>query len=217
MAERGTGVRQLARACYVNPSHISNIRNGKDRPSPELAKTIDKFLAAGGRLAALAAPQSRPTRVSRVAEALAVTVGGEHGDGDAAADGLADLVGHYSHVIAVAPSTMVYDEILDARTFAGMLLERGSRDARPGLSVTAGWLSSLLAISATDLGDHTSAIVWCALYRHVTARPRTPQGSGGHDASDHRNRLPADTGRHADELRTNAADPRPCGGRYRGC
>ena len=55
MAERGAGVRELARACYVNPSHISNIRNGKARPSPELARAIDAHLGVGGQLAALAA------------------------------------------------------------------------------------------------------------------------------------------------------------------
>jgi transcriptional regulator with XRE-family HTH domain len=51
MAERGTGVRQLARACYVNPGHISNIRNGKAQPSHRLAELIDTYLGAGGELA----------------------------------------------------------------------------------------------------------------------------------------------------------------------
>lgn len=53
MAERGVGVRQLARDCFVNPGHISNIRNGKARPSAKLAKAIDDCLNAGNRLAAL--------------------------------------------------------------------------------------------------------------------------------------------------------------------
>lgn len=38
MAERGIGVCQLAQACYVTPGHVSNVRNGKKRPSPSLAK-----------------------------------------------------------------------------------------------------------------------------------------------------------------------------------
>jgi hypothetical protein len=38
---------------------------------------------------------------------------------------------------------------------------RASRQ-RLDLIVTAGWLSSLLAISAADLGDHAAAVVWCA-------------------------------------------------------
>ena len=79
-----------------------------------------------------------------------------------AEDGLAELVCHYSHIVAVAPSAAVYDEIVSARSFAGMLLGRGSPARRPELAVTTGWLSSLLAISATDLGDHAAALVWCA-------------------------------------------------------
>ena len=60
MDDRGVGVRQLARACYVNPSHVSNLRSGKARPSPELAEQIDKYLGAGGRLAALTPAASAP-------------------------------------------------------------------------------------------------------------------------------------------------------------
>jgi len=54
MTERGVGVRQLARGLYVNPSHISNIRSGRSRPSAGLAKAIDDYLNAGGEFAALA-------------------------------------------------------------------------------------------------------------------------------------------------------------------
>jgi transcriptional regulator with XRE-family HTH domain len=50
MAARGIGVRQLARAVYVNPGHISNLRNGKARPSPGLAAELDRYLGAGGDL-----------------------------------------------------------------------------------------------------------------------------------------------------------------------
>ncbi|HEY1001273.1 MAG TPA: hypothetical protein VGD83_16675 [Streptosporangiaceae bacterium] len=80
---------------------------------------------------------------------------------DIGADGLAELVQHYSHALAVAPSAAVYGELLSARSFAGTLLGRSSPRHRPDLTVTAGWLSSLLAISAADLGDHAAAVVWC--------------------------------------------------------
>lgn len=39
---------------------------------------------------------------------------------------------------------------------------RGAPPAHPDLIASAGWLSSLLAISASDLGDHAEALVWCA-------------------------------------------------------
>src|ERR1700734_1124183 len=54
MTARGGGVRELARMVPCNPGHISNLRNGKARPSPELAADLDKALGADGTLAALA-------------------------------------------------------------------------------------------------------------------------------------------------------------------
>ena len=80
---------------------------------------------------------------------------------DIGADGLAELVLHYAHALAVAPSAAAYGELLSARSFAGTLLGRSSPRQRPDLMVTASWLSSLLAISAADLGDHAAAVVWC--------------------------------------------------------
>ncbi len=55
MAERGISVRELARRSYCDKSHISRIRNGHARPSPETAANLDQILAAGGELIALAA------------------------------------------------------------------------------------------------------------------------------------------------------------------
>jgi transcriptional regulator with XRE-family HTH domain len=171
MQARGVGVRELARAAYCNPGHISNLRSGKARPSPQLADTLDRHLGAGGKLAAIVtrgAPGRqrgraiRSSEPSRAVEALQVAMNGNDDGLEIAEDGLAELVRHYSHIVAVAPSAAVYDEIVSARLFAGMLLDRGSQARRPELAITTGWLSSLLAISATDLGDHAAALVWCA-------------------------------------------------------
>jgi transcriptional regulator with XRE-family HTH domain len=52
MAARGLGVRELARMIPCNPGHVSNLRSGKARPSPELAADLDERLGAGGSLAA---------------------------------------------------------------------------------------------------------------------------------------------------------------------
>jgi hypothetical protein len=48
MAERGAGVRQVARALYVNPGHLSNLRNGNANPSAELADALDRHPGGGG-------------------------------------------------------------------------------------------------------------------------------------------------------------------------
>ena len=88
MQVRGVGVRELARAAYCNPGHISNLRSGKARPSPQLAETLDRHLGAGGTLAAIAArsasarQQGRATRSSvpsRAVEALHIAMDGNGG------------------------------------------------------------------------------------------------------------------------------------------
>jgi hypothetical protein len=109
-----------------------------------------------------AAGQGAP---SRVLEALQAVSSSEFTDMDVANDGLGELIAHYSHVVSVTPSTAVYDELLGVRAFANSLLGQDGhmRKARHSdLVVTAGWLSSLLAISATDMGDHAAALVWCS-------------------------------------------------------
>src|ERR1700729_2721104 len=54
MAARCIGVRELARMVPCNAGHISNLRSGKARPSPELAEILDERLEASGTLAGLA-------------------------------------------------------------------------------------------------------------------------------------------------------------------
>lgn len=101
-------------------------------------------------------------RPSRAVEALQVTMAGDVAELDIASDGLAELVSHYADVLAIAPSPAVYDDLLTIRSFAGSLLGSTSRRQDSGLIVTAGWLSSLLAISAGDIGDRAAALVWCS-------------------------------------------------------
>jgi hypothetical protein len=50
-----------------------------------------------------------------------------------AGEALSELVGHYAHVVAVAPSAAVYDDLLSARAFAGTLLSRGAVRLRADL------------------------------------------------------------------------------------
>src|SRR5216684_8696592 len=68
MTARGLGVRELSRMVPCNPGHISNLRSGKARPSPELGRTLDDRLDAGGTLAALA-PEAVPRRPQPAASA----------------------------------------------------------------------------------------------------------------------------------------------------
>ena len=170
MAERGMSLRGLAKASNYDPSYLSKVLSGHKPSSPYLAARLDDALGAGGKIrdAAHEAPPRRPRKASMArkssgaVEALQIVMTGDPAGADIGADGLAELVLHYAHALAVAPSVAVYGERLSARSFAGTLLGRSSPGQRPDLTVTAGWLSSLLAISAADLGDHAAAVIWCA-------------------------------------------------------
>jgi transcriptional regulator with XRE-family HTH domain len=65
MTARDLGVRELARMVPCNPGHITNLRNGRDRPSEKMAARLDEVLGAGGELLALVPPAARPPRRSR--------------------------------------------------------------------------------------------------------------------------------------------------------
>jgi transcriptional regulator with XRE-family HTH domain len=171
MAERGMSLRGLAKASNYDPSYLSKVLSGHKPSSPYLAARLDDALNAGGMIrdAAQEPPPRRAGKASNqqrkpsgAVEALQVAMTGDPAGQDIGADGLAELVLHYAHGLAVAPSAAVYGELLSARSFAGTLLGRSAPRQRPDLTVTAGWLSSLLAISAADLGDHAAAVVWCA-------------------------------------------------------
>jgi Helix-turn-helix domain len=170
MAERGMSLRGLAKASDYDAFYLSKVLSGHKPSSPYLAARLDDALGAGGSIRDAAQPPPRrerkastPRRTpSGAVEALQVVMTGDPAGLDTGADGLAELVAHYAHALAIAPSPAVYGELLSARSFAGTLLGGSAPRQRPDLTVTAGWLSSLLAISAADLGDHAAAVIWCA-------------------------------------------------------
>lgn len=53
-------MRELARLTHYNAGHVSNAKNGRARPSPQLAGDLDIALDAGGYLAALVADEREP-------------------------------------------------------------------------------------------------------------------------------------------------------------
>ncbi|TDD75066.1 helix-turn-helix domain-containing protein [Actinomadura rubrisoli] len=59
MAERGIGVRALARKVPCNPGHVSKLCHNIKRPSDQLAERLDTILDAGGELVALAQAADR--------------------------------------------------------------------------------------------------------------------------------------------------------------
>jgi hypothetical protein len=57
MAERGTGVRALARQVPCDHALVSRLSSGQQAPSAGMARRLDEILGAGGRLAAAAGPR----------------------------------------------------------------------------------------------------------------------------------------------------------------
>lgn len=163
MTERGVGVRQLARACYVNPGHISNIRNGKDRPSPELAKTIDMFFGAGGELAALALlrqaaavpPCDETAAIELARRAAASDVG------DVTCEHIEAAVDNLAIAYHRTPPAELLPRVHAHLGYVTSLLDcRATLVQRRRLLVCGGWLSLLAATVLTDLHDEPSAAAY---------------------------------------------------------
>jgi hypothetical protein len=116
------------------------------------------FLTASGVAALALDPAS-----ARVLQALEI-VTSDHADSlTIATDCLNELISHYSEKLSVSPPTDMYGDLLNVRSYAGTLLQRlrSPTRHRPDLIVAAGWLSNLLAVATSYLGDHGSALIWC--------------------------------------------------------
>jgi len=161
MTERGTGVRELARAVYVNPSHVSNLRNGKSRPSAELAEQIDAVLGAGGQLAALAPaagadelPASDEIAAIELGRrALASDVGGRTCEQiELAVDDMA-VAYHRTPPAALLPRVRTHLAYV-----TGLLGAKATLAERRRLTVSGGWLSLLAATVLADLHNDAAAL-----------------------------------------------------------
>jgi transcriptional regulator with XRE-family HTH domain len=173
MTARYVGVRELARMVPCNPGHISNLRSGKARPSPELARTLDDRLDAGGTLAALA-PEPVPHRTQPAVSG-----------GDGVAEEIAALdLARLAELTEVGNGTverleLAVDELataypgtppaeLNSRVRGYLGYTRRLLDGRMTLAehrrllVVAGWLSLLAATTLIDLHrDHAAAAYLC--------------------------------------------------------
>lgn len=100
---------------------------------------------------------------TRVLQALEIVTSGHADTLGIATDCLNELISHYSEKLSVSPLAEMYGDLLNVRSYAGGLLKRpgASERQRSDLTVAAGWLSNLLAVATSYMGDHESALIWC--------------------------------------------------------
>jgi hypothetical protein len=169
MTARGLGVRELARMVPCNPGHISNLRAGKARPSPELAGTLDARLNAAGTLRALAAPtaprrkQPAPAWDDGAADEIAALELGRRVEATEAGAGTVERLELAVDDLATAyPGTPPAELLRRVRAYLGytgrLLDARTTLAEHRCLLVTGGWLSLLAATCLIDLHrDHAAS------------------------------------------------------------
>jgi hypothetical protein len=164
MTDRGTGVRELARAVFCNPGHVSNLRSGKSRPSPELAALIDDYLGAGGQLAALV-PSAATAAVPPLpgGDEIAALELARRAEASDVGDGTCERIELLVDDLATAyPRTAPADLLERVRTHIGyttqLLDGRATLGQRRRLLVSGGWLSLLAATCLIDLHQEPAAV-----------------------------------------------------------
>lgn len=111
----------------------------------------------------VAAIDAKLSSRARVLHALEIVSSQDADNLSGAADCLDELVRHYSEKLPIAQPSEIYEDLVNVRSFAGSLLERSNSSTRrrSDLIAATGWLSNLLAITTSYMGDHSSSLVWC--------------------------------------------------------
>jgi transcriptional regulator with XRE-family HTH domain len=162
MAARGVGVRELARRVPCNPGHLSNLKNGRARPSPELASALDKALGAGGSLSALADSLALSAGVLDADDEISALELARRAEASDVSAGTVERIEFAVDDLAVAypgtPPGDLLDRVRIHLGYTGRLLDvRATLSQRRRLLVAGGWLSLLAATCLIDLHRERAA------------------------------------------------------------
>lgn len=129
------------------------------------------FLARGVAATAVSVwnPTSGPSRVLQTLAVLGADRSSE------IVDSFGELVDHYGVAACALPPTDVYDELLPLRAYASQLLDQFAGSRHSELVVAVGWLSNLLAVVSSDMGEHATARLWCADAERRAQETRHPE------------------------------------------
>lgn len=163
MATRGVGVRELARQVHYNAGHISNLRNGKARPSPELARELDEYFGANGKLSGLAwvtAAVSLP-----LVDELAAMELARRAEASDVSDATCERLELAFDELATAYSRSAPEDLLTVvREHLGyttrLLDGRATLTQRRRMLTSGGWLALLAATCLIDLDRNQPAAAY---------------------------------------------------------
>lgn len=163
MAEQEIGVRELARAVFCHPGHISKLRSGQAKPSPELAAAIDHHLGADGALAALLPVQGMVALPDDdVISAIELERRALHSD---VSDRTVERLELAVDDLAVAyPRTPPGDLLSHVRQHleytAGLLAGKTTLAQHRRLLVSGGWFALLAATVLIDLHEDSAGVAY---------------------------------------------------------
>lgn len=127
----------------------------------EEAPIARRSLLASSGATALEVTLASPHK--RTIQALEIVAAEDADSLDVAIECLNELVPHYSSMLSTSSPDATYDDLLQCRQYSARLLNGGSspETQRRELTINAGWLSNLLAVATSYMGDHSSALIWC--------------------------------------------------------
>jgi transcriptional regulator with XRE-family HTH domain len=156
-ADRGLSVRELAALAHYSPSHVYDLERGRRRPNPEVARSLDDALQAGGRLAAtLRAPAGDDESEIEALELARRIAASDVGDEtlhrlEHAADGMA-------MAYATTPPADLLPRVRRHLGYIGTLIDaRKTAAQHRRLLVVGGWFALLRATLHIDLQQSAAA------------------------------------------------------------
>lgn len=156
-------VRDVAQLANCSKSYVSDLENGKRKPTPRLVASIDRALGARGELVALADVEAEGSPLARVDalqrglhEALAAGPLSE-----ASLDEVEWTVARHGRATRYrAESELLPDLIADFSDLRLLMTVRQPAPVRRRLTIAAAQMSGLVALTLLKMGDERSKSWW---------------------------------------------------------
>jgi transcriptional regulator with XRE-family HTH domain len=159
----GRSLRDVAQLANCSKSYVSDLENGRRKPSPDFVAAIDRALSAKGALVALAESEAGPSPLER-ADALQRGLQESLVAGPLSGVGLDEVewaVERHGRATRYRPEAELLPELLaDFGDLRLLMSGRQSEPVRRRLAVAAARMSGLVALTLLKLGDERSRSWW---------------------------------------------------------